>query len=313
MPTEPAVESGRRGLGRQAARGALLTVGAQAVKIVVQVAGVVVLARLLTPSDYGLVAMVLAVIGVAEIFRDFGLSSAAIQAASLSRAQREQSILDQHRGRSHAHPRSAAGGTGDRLVVRPPRAGGRDRCPVRDLLDQRPDHAVPRGSQPASSVPCSGCGRDHGAGRRTHGRHLLCGLGARLLGAGGPAAHHGPYAAHRRRRRGTVGSRTSRPFGSHAAPAEFRLASGRLPAARVPRQQRRLSDHRHSLRRGAARPVQPRLPVADDPAGPTAGADDYRCPARPGAAARGPRQQQPVRAARATGTRLHLGGWLWVW
>lgn len=79
----------RSGLGRQASRGALLTVGAQLVKIAVQVGGVVVLARLLSPGDYGLVAMVTALVGVAEIFRDFGLSTAAIQAKHLSRAQRD--------------------------------------------------------------------------------------------------------------------------------------------------------------------------------------------------------------------------------
>ncbi|SDV04360.1 polysaccharide transporter, PST family [Microlunatus sagamiharensis] len=76
-------------LGRRAARGALVTVGAQGVKIVLQVLGVVVLARLLSPGDYGLVAMVTAIIGVAEIFRDFGLSSAAVQAKTLSKAQRD--------------------------------------------------------------------------------------------------------------------------------------------------------------------------------------------------------------------------------
>jgi len=47
-----------------------------------------VLARLLGPSDYGLLAIVVAVVGVGEIFRDFGLSTAAIQAPTLSPAQR---------------------------------------------------------------------------------------------------------------------------------------------------------------------------------------------------------------------------------
>jgi len=75
-------------LGRRAARGAFVTLGAQAVRIVLQVGGVVVLARLLSPREYGLIAMVTAVTGVGELFRDFGLSSAAIQARSLSRAQR---------------------------------------------------------------------------------------------------------------------------------------------------------------------------------------------------------------------------------
>lgn len=60
----------------------------QALRIAVQVLSVVILARLLSPVDYGLLAMVAAVIGVADIFRDFGLSTAAIQARTLSRAQR---------------------------------------------------------------------------------------------------------------------------------------------------------------------------------------------------------------------------------
>lgn len=78
----------QRTLGALAARGAMVTMGGQGLRIVLQVLSVVVLARLLTPHDYGLLAMIVAVIGVAEIFRDFGLSAAAIQAKDLSRAQR---------------------------------------------------------------------------------------------------------------------------------------------------------------------------------------------------------------------------------
>ncbi|MEY2848665.1 MAG: hypothetical protein RI885_1330 [Actinomycetota bacterium] len=81
-------ESGR-GLGRRAARGALVTVGGQTGRIVLQVLSVVILARLLTPGDYGVIAMVLAVVGIGEIFRDFGLSSAAIQSRTLSHGQRD--------------------------------------------------------------------------------------------------------------------------------------------------------------------------------------------------------------------------------
>lgn len=77
------------GLGARAARGALVTGGSQAVRLAVQVLSVVVLARFLSPSDYGLVAMVLAVIGVGEILRELGLSPAAVQAPTLSRAQRD--------------------------------------------------------------------------------------------------------------------------------------------------------------------------------------------------------------------------------
>jgi PST family polysaccharide transporter len=47
----------------------------------------VVLARLLRPDDFGLVGMVTAFTGVLNLFRDFGLSSAAIQRGSVTAAQ----------------------------------------------------------------------------------------------------------------------------------------------------------------------------------------------------------------------------------
>lgn len=77
------------GIGGRAARGAAVTLSGQAVRITMQFAGVVVLARLLSPSDYGLLAMVMLVVGVGEIFRDFGLTTAAVQAPSLSRGERD--------------------------------------------------------------------------------------------------------------------------------------------------------------------------------------------------------------------------------
>ncbi|MGI9822604.1 lipopolysaccharide biosynthesis protein [Agromyces sp. Marseille-Q5079] len=78
-----------RSLGANASRGALVTMSGQGVRLAIQLAGIVVLARLLTPADYGLIAMVTAIIGIGEIFRDFGLSSAAIQAKSVSREQKD--------------------------------------------------------------------------------------------------------------------------------------------------------------------------------------------------------------------------------
>lgn len=75
-------------LGNAAARGAASTMVAQAARIGLQVVSIVVLARLLSPEEYGLIAMVTAIIGVGEVFRDFGLSSAAIQARSITRQQR---------------------------------------------------------------------------------------------------------------------------------------------------------------------------------------------------------------------------------
>lgn len=78
------------GLGRRAVRGATVTVVGQGGRVLLQTLSVVILARLLSPGDYGLFAMVMAVAGVAEIFRDFGLSNAAVQAKSLTTAQRDQ-------------------------------------------------------------------------------------------------------------------------------------------------------------------------------------------------------------------------------
>ncbi len=75
-------------LGGRAARGVLVALSGQGLRIAVQVLSVVLLSRLLGPSDYGLLAMVMAVIGVADVFRDLGLSTAAIQAKTLSEQQR---------------------------------------------------------------------------------------------------------------------------------------------------------------------------------------------------------------------------------
>ncbi|MGY1779063.1 lipopolysaccharide biosynthesis protein [Geodermatophilus sp. SYSU D01036] len=86
--TAPTREAPGTGLGRRAARGVLVALTGQGLRIGVQVLSVVLLSRLLGPTDYGLLAMVMAVIGVADVFRDLGLSTAAVQARSLSAQQR---------------------------------------------------------------------------------------------------------------------------------------------------------------------------------------------------------------------------------
>lgn len=77
------------GLGSAAARGATVTMAGQVGRIGIHVVSLVVLSRLLAPSDFGLVAMVVAVVGIGEVLRDFGLSHAAIQAPKLTRPQRD--------------------------------------------------------------------------------------------------------------------------------------------------------------------------------------------------------------------------------
>lgn len=75
-------------LGDAAARGTGITLVTQAARAVLQFGSVVVLARLLAPEDFGLIAMVTSVIGIAELVRDFGLSSAAVQVKTLSDDER---------------------------------------------------------------------------------------------------------------------------------------------------------------------------------------------------------------------------------
>ena len=75
--------------GARAGRGVAASLGNQLYRIALQVVSVSLLARLLDPQDFGLVAMVLAVIGVGELLRDLGLSGAAVQARELTTGQRD--------------------------------------------------------------------------------------------------------------------------------------------------------------------------------------------------------------------------------
>jgi O-antigen/teichoic acid export membrane protein len=68
-------------------RGGLARLGAQGANFLLRVIALMVLARLLGPKDFGLVGMVTAFTGVLTLFRDFGLSSAAVQRPSVSEEQ----------------------------------------------------------------------------------------------------------------------------------------------------------------------------------------------------------------------------------
>ncbi|QEO10259.1 lipopolysaccharide biosynthesis protein [Protaetiibacter larvae] len=70
-------------LARKATRGTAVTAGGLWMKTLVQMASTVLLARLLAPSDFGLLAMVTAVVGAADLMRDFGLTGAVIQARAI--------------------------------------------------------------------------------------------------------------------------------------------------------------------------------------------------------------------------------------
>lgn len=74
-------------LTKKSVRGGMTTMAAQAVQFVLQLAGTMVLARLLTPNDYGLVGMVTVIVNFAEMFKDAGLSMATVQKDKISHEQ----------------------------------------------------------------------------------------------------------------------------------------------------------------------------------------------------------------------------------
>ena len=68
-------------------RGGAVTMGAQGARFFLQMGSMVVLARLLTPEDYGLIAMVTVVTGFVAMFKDMGLSMATVQRAEVNHGQ----------------------------------------------------------------------------------------------------------------------------------------------------------------------------------------------------------------------------------
>ena len=83
-----AIHDGPIGSLRQiAAKGAFFTSLAQVIKLIVQFGSVILLSRLLSPSDFGLVAMVAPLYGLALIFQDFGLGHATVQSTQVTPAQ----------------------------------------------------------------------------------------------------------------------------------------------------------------------------------------------------------------------------------
>ena len=67
--------------------GAFITIAAQGAQFVLSLTSIMVLARLLTPKDFGLFAMVTTVMGYLRVFKDAGLSTATIQREGITHAQ----------------------------------------------------------------------------------------------------------------------------------------------------------------------------------------------------------------------------------
>ncbi len=74
-------------LKKRSLRGGAVTLTTQAMSFVIQLGSTMVLARILTPDDYGMMAMVVAITGLAGILINLGLSTATIQRAEINHAQ----------------------------------------------------------------------------------------------------------------------------------------------------------------------------------------------------------------------------------
>ncbi len=77
----------KRNLRERTIRGTAMTAAAQIFNQVLNLLALAVLGRVLSPDDFGLIAMVTALTGFAEVFRDLGLSQAVVQKRNLTEEQ----------------------------------------------------------------------------------------------------------------------------------------------------------------------------------------------------------------------------------
>jgi O-antigen/teichoic acid export membrane protein len=66
-------------LARKSIRGGMAAVTAQSAQFLLRIPGTLVLARILSPADYGLIAMAMIVMNFVQMFKDAGLSMATVQ------------------------------------------------------------------------------------------------------------------------------------------------------------------------------------------------------------------------------------------
>jgi O-antigen/teichoic acid export membrane protein len=74
-------------LGGRSVRGGAVVFAGQASRFLLQTGSAMILARLLTPADFGLIAMVTAVTGIISYLKDMGLTMATVQRAKVTHAQ----------------------------------------------------------------------------------------------------------------------------------------------------------------------------------------------------------------------------------
>jgi len=77
----------KKELARKSVRGGITTIGSQVIRFFINIISTAVLARLLTPADYGLIGMVTVFINFTAMFKDAGLSMATVQKEEITHEQ----------------------------------------------------------------------------------------------------------------------------------------------------------------------------------------------------------------------------------
>lgn len=77
----------RDNLKEKAVRGGVFTMSCQAVETVFRIGSTAILARILVPEHFGLIGMVTGVLAIAEVAKDFGLSTATVQQKEITHEQ----------------------------------------------------------------------------------------------------------------------------------------------------------------------------------------------------------------------------------
>ena len=188
MTTEP---SRADSIGARVLSGIAWKAGSQVTLQITRMVVALVLARLLTPHDWGLAAMVIVFAGFTIVFTDNALGTALIQRRDLREEDKSTVfwVSAGARARSRRRRRRARGAAGGLLR----RAGGSLalRRVLRRLRRQRARHDPAGAARPRDAVPTARAPPDRGDGRRRGDRHHDRARRVRRLGDRRPAARRG--------------------------------------------------------------------------------------------------------------------------
>ena len=137
-------------LKRRTISSGFITIAGQAAKFFLTLGSTMILARLLTPHDFGLVAMVTTVVSLLRVFKEAGLSVATVQKERISPGV--QSFLDQSRRELFGRFDSSRLGMGDCEVLPYSGTGADCAAAIADICHQWFDRPAPGFADAANAV-----------------------------------------------------------------------------------------------------------------------------------------------------------------